>query len=174
MQREAKKRGESLNRGPRVPAELEAEVIKEELRPVVKEALTQDVRAAIGRLMGLWPLAAEAIQADLTSPDPIARREAYKTLARYTVGQTPLVAGNDETGGGLVVHFNLPRPAQASERSAEEPIPLATESTELRNCLVCGEDKPLEEFVDGSDRCEVCHERLKTKEREILEGTGAP
>jgi hypothetical protein len=172
------KRARSENGGDRhgttqVPKELQSKVLEEELRPVAREAITQDVRNSIKRLMGLWPLAAKAIEEDLQSSDPILRQRAYQTLARYTVGQTPLVADEGEGGQGITVHFNLPRPdapAPTAEPVEQKAIPAP--AAEVRQCLVCERDKPLEDFVDGSDRCSECHAALKEKEQAILRGSG--
>lgn len=130
-------------------------VMKTELAPIVREALTEDVLRAINTLVGLTPRAVQALMEDLESTDATIRQRAYTLLIKYTVGHPALIKADDSAGQGqMVVNFNLPRP------EAPDPAePAATEdAVALRTCDMCAEDKPEDEFVAGSARCQACFE----------------
>jgi len=149
--------------------DVTTKVIERELVPVVRAAITDDVMHAIHGIVGLLPIAEAALLEDLGSPDKILRQKAYTLLMRYTVGHGSLVPQTDPTPPGLVVNFTgMPRPA-------EQPAPVVmgpaiTEATvvgETLICNACAEQKPRDEFVGRSDRCEMCHEKLIGRAREL-------
>lgn len=137
-------------------------VMKTELAPIVREALTEDVLRSINQLVGLTPRAVQALSEDLDSPDTTLRQRAYTLLVKYTIGHPALVkADATEAGGQMVVNFNLPRPEeQPAPVDAEEPV-----EEELAACDMCGAEKPLSEFVAGSTRCTECFETWRQKIR---------
>lgn len=147
--------------------DLTERVIQDELRPVVREAITDDVLRAIADLLALTPTVVSKLREDLEDEDPTIRQKAYTLIAKYTMGQASLIpeeAGSDKQ---LVVNFELPRPdatPKAVEVEAEEI------ESETKPCDICGTDKPLAEFVDGSDRCSVCWEAQR---KEVEERFGA-
>ena len=141
-------------------------VMKAELQPIVRQALTEDVLRSISELVGLTPRAVQALHEDLESDDKTIRQRAYTLLIKYTVGHPALVK-NDEMDDTrqLVVNFNLPRP--------DDPPPtedLPAEAEELRSCDMCGEEKTEAEFAAGSSRCLTCFEEWK--ERVLAEVNG--
>lgn len=142
--------------------EVAHEVIQQELRPIVREALTEDVLRSIDNLIGLTPAAIRALEGDLASDDSKVRQRAYELVLRYTVGNQPIVNTDSQSERELIVNFNLPRPEGEAQ---EDEI---TESTAVRVCLVCDTEKPEHEFVAGSDRCTECHEKLQDKVKSIL------
>lgn len=138
-------------------AEIVREVYKDELGPVVREALTEDVLRAAQRLVGLTPAMVDAIEEDLNSSDKELRQRAYVLLARYTLGNQSIMPKDEQTAPSLQVSFNLPRPGEA-------PTPAeVTESIELRQCMECQADKPVSEFEGPSERCTVCHDAKRAE-----------
>lgn len=128
---------------------------RDELRPIVREAITQDVMDAISKLVNLTPTMVDAIAEDLESSDKTLRQRAYSLLARYTLGN-PSVAPQPETPdqAPMQVTFHLPRPGDAS------PTPVALETVDLRECVECKEHKMEADFVGASDRCQDCHDKM--------------
>lgn len=147
-------------------------VLQEELRPVVRESITDDTLKAIRDLIALTPEAVAAIQEDLASEDATIRQKAYTLIARYTIGHPAIVRPpEEEADKQLIVHFNIPRPEQHG--ATEEPEVIEAESAvplhddELRQCDMCGADKPITDFVAGSHRCVTCYEAQQEKARNL-------
>lgn len=128
-------------------------IMKDELRPIVREAINEDVLRAIEGMVGLTPAAVAALQEDLASEDSTIRQRAYSLVIKYTVGHPALVKDDITKAQEFNVTFNLPRPDQeALEASAQD-------DGELRECDMCHETKAWpEEFAAGSTRCTSCHE----------------
>jgi hypothetical protein len=142
------------------------EVMRETLRPVVREALTEDVLAAIAEMVGLTPKAVQMLKLDLEAEDSTVRQRAYTLLLKYTVGHPAVVQPSDaDPGKQMVVNFNLPRPADAQ---GEDSDIVSAEAESLRVCVVCAADKPESEFVANSDRCWDCHRQMQSKIEELL------
>jgi hypothetical protein len=145
------------------------EVAKEELRPIVREAITEDVLRAAGRLVALTPMMVDAIEEDLQSSDKILRQKAYSLLARFTLGNQSIAPQADAPAQQpMQVVFNMPRPG-----STDAPVPLPAEheddaapAEEVQECMECHDYKPLADFFGGSNRCIACHEELQAKVRE--------
>jgi hypothetical protein len=143
-------------------------VIQDELAPVVREAITEDVMQAVKKLVGLTPAVVNAIEADLSSDDAAIRQRAYTLVAKYTMGKDSLAApkeGDDQRQ--LNVQFNIPRPDTEDEPIKVESYTLNYDET--RTCDQCGEDKPINDFVSGSDRCAKCHQANSNKAQDLLE-----
>lgn len=137
-------------------------VMKDELRPIVREALTEDVLRAVEQMLGLTPRAVELLAADLESEDSTVRQRAYTLVTKYTIGHPALLKADDDAGAGqITVNFALPRPE--SEPQEPEQGAIGAESEELRTCDSCQEDKPESQFVAGSDRCRTCFEEQKAE-----------
>lgn len=147
------------------------EVAQEELRPVVRDAITEDVLRAIQDLVGLTPKVVAAITEDLTGDDPTLRQRAYTLIAKYTLGHPAIVRPPEEATGQLVVNVGLPRPSDAGSGSAPAIEGTAAEiSDDTRECDVCHTDKPVNEFVAGSNRCQQCHDEFQAAVRAKLDG----
>src|ERR1700749_2407424 len=71
------------------------EAIKENLAPVIREALTEETLKAVQRLISLTPAAVAAIEEDLAGDDPVLRQRAYTLLVKYTVGHPAIVKPDD-------------------------------------------------------------------------------
>lgn len=132
--------------------DIAQDVLRKELAPIVRQALTEDVLQAINSLVGLTPRAVQALHEDLECDDRVLRQRAYTLLFKYTTGHPALVKPDDTNDQSqIVVNFNLPRPDSVPEE-------LAADVVELRICDMCGEEKPETEFETGSDRCTPCFE----------------
>jgi hypothetical protein len=161
-----RKQGRAMGEANANPAHLSAlalkdvghEVAKEEIRPIVREALTQDVLEGIGKLVGLTSIMVEAIEEDLRSDDKYLRQKAYSLLARYTLGnQSVAPAAASAQAGPLQVIFQLPRPGDDGR-----PAVIA-QGEELKLCQECQVEKPADAFVTDSDRCQQCHDELHAR-----------
>lgn len=139
-------------------------IIEEEIRPLVRESITEDTLRAIGDMVALTPGAVEAIREDLASTDAAVRQKAYTLILKYTVGHQAIVRPPDEDRTQpLEIHFNLPRPGQAVDVDAD-----VVDATEVRTCDKCSEEKPLTEFVAESERCVTCFEEQQEEATRIL------
>jgi len=149
----------------REPEALRA-VVREEMRPVVREAITEDTYRALRDLVALTPRAVECIAEDLYGDDAMIRQRAYTLLAKYTIGHQAIVRPEEtEHGGQMIVNFNLPRPGDVAEGV---DAAVALESVELRTCDMCGTDKPITEFVANSQRCVECYEKQRDLARQLM------
>lgn len=131
------------------------EVIQQQLAPVVREAMTEDVLSAIQSLVGLTPAAVRAIEMDLGDEDSTVRQRAYTLLLKYTVGHPAVVQARDaDPNQQMVVHFNLPRPEAVVEADATEYV-----EDDLRTCDECGKEDVPGMFIGASDRCTACYDK---------------
>lgn len=142
-------------------------VVEEEIRPVVREALTQEIFNSIQQMTGLVPASIEALAADLASEDPKTRQKAYELVIRYTLGNTAVLKDDPERHQPLTVNFALPRPGQPE--GPAEPAEITADAEEVRECDTCGSSKPASEFVENSFRCKSCFETYQ-KQLEELRG----
>lgn len=133
-------------------------ILREELRPVIREAITEDIFKAIREMVRLTPEAVESLADDIRGDNANLAHRAAALVVKYTVGHASLVRPDDaENNGQLVVNFNLPRPD-------DEPAGLSDvegEATVLRTCDSCAQDKPEAAFVGTSTRCGVCFEQRR-------------
>lgn len=141
-------------------------VLKQELTPLVREAIDDDVLAAIGKMVGLTTKAVARLERDLDGEDAVIAQRAAALVVKYTVGHPALVKPVDETPQALTVHFNLPRPDGTVEAPAVDE-----EGEEITDfvCDQCGEERAAELRVAGSDRCEICFQATRAA---ILERHG--
>jgi predicted nucleic acid-binding Zn ribbon protein len=145
-------------------------VAQEELRPVVREAITEETMRAIQQMVGLAPAAIEALAADLVSPSEKIRQGAAKLILQYTVGNAP--SPEDDAARNLTVHFDLPRPEQTQEQIDDpEVIDAEVVDEPTKTCDSCGADKPVTSFVANSDRCSSCYEEQRKRADQLLADT---
>lgn len=131
------------------------ELLKEEMRPIVKEAITEDVLAGINALVSLTPRMVELIARDMESSDPYLAQKAYTLLARYTLGNASVAPQPAaQAAQPMQVQFLMPRPG---DTALEAPAV----AVELRTCVECNAEKPATDFVGASPRCQVCHDTLQ-------------
>lgn len=150
-------------------ADVAHQVIEEELRPVVREALTEEVLQAIARMVALTPRAVDRIGEDLENDDPAIRQRAYNLIAKYTLGHPAILQPKDaEAGRAMNINFNLPRPGDEVDESLTA---VPSEIEEVRECDQCHEDKPITQFIAGSDRCATCYHSNQERAEKLLEAT---
>lgn len=135
--------------------ELAQQVASEELRPYVREQITEDVIQAIGSMMGLSAKAVRTIERDLDDPDPQIRMKAATLVARYTMSdrlipELPKPALRVDLSG-------VPVP-QHDEAAPEPEVPPAPGT---RRCYSCDEERDEDEFESGAPRCRRCQAALK-------------
>lgn len=145
--------------------------VQEELRPVVREAITEDVLRAIADFVALTPEIVRAISEDLRSEDATIRQKAYSLVARYTLGHPSLVPQELEDNKNLTVHFNLPRPESGTAKDPTGELDLDVEAQVVRTCDTCNQEKPEAEFIAGSSRCADCYAQQRARADAIMEGT---
>ncbi len=165
------------------------EVMAEELRPVVREALTGRVLDSIGAMIDLLPLAQDALLEDLTAVraltndegevqyggdgEPIyvvdgdRRSKATALVLKYTVGQPGLAPQPEAPSQApMVVNFNgMPAPAGYTD-AVVDAIEIGMNE---RLCDTCEEVKDVTLFVGGSSRCEACHEANRARVQLAIE-----
>lgn len=159
--------------------EIARDIIREELRPVVREHLSADVLRAIGDLVELTPLLVAALKDDLEAQTPVydpetgeqrigadgtpvtrtdydRRARAASLLAKHTIGSAGLAPQPVNKPQPITVEFGgMPRP----DWDAAPP----------RTCEVCGASKPAAEFAGESARCQPCHDAIGDRARLTLE-----
>lgn len=140
------------------------DVIVEELRPVVREAMTEDVLRSIHQLVALTPTAIAALAEDLQSDDPVIRNKATTLTLKYTLGHPALIRPDDaDPGKQLVVNLNLPRPEQPEIVGDETHEGEAVEDAdEVRTCDKCLATKSIGDFAADSYRCTECWESQRS------------
>lgn len=146
------------------------DVIQEQLVPVVREALDQEVLNSLKQLVGLAPAAVAALQEDLASVNDKVRQNAYKLILQYSVGHPSLVKVDEDKHAPIQINFALPRPDDQPEMIDEAEV-VEEDAGDVRECDACGATKPASEFVDASDRCVECFNAQQRRAQEILEGT---
>lgn len=148
------------------------EVLAEEIRPVVREAITAEVLDAVHDLIGHLPKAITVAAQLLDHPDERIRYDAANLIMRHTAGNKSVVPDvNADAQRDLTVHFNLPRPDGPRQGDADE----GTGVIETKQCDSCGEHKPIgpEHFMGQSDRCVECFKRMQGIGQGIVERTGS-
>lgn len=152
--------------------DLVHETIKEEMRPVVREAITEDVMRSIMDLIALTPTAVSKLAEDLESDDSTIRQRAYTLVAKYTIGHPALVRPPDEDKTQpLVVRLETPQPA-AAEVPALEVAATEIDASDIRQCDMCEHDKPVKEFVANSTRCLECYAKQRAAAHEMIAEDG--
>lgn len=132
------------------------QVMAEELRPIVREAITHDVLQAIETLVGLNEDAIAVLKTQLESEDETIQQRAATLILKYTLGN-PSVAPppTEKAPAPMSVTFNIPRPGDMSQPEVEPG-----DAVELRQCGDCATEKPGDEFVGASTRCKDCFAAL--------------
>jgi hypothetical protein len=153
---------------PEAAEKATQELLREELRPLIRETITQDLLDSIHNLVGSLPDAIAAAIEDLnakgSSPEVLDRRQrAYTLLMRHSVGNANLVPDiNEGKRQALTVHFDLPRPGGLVHGEG------GTETIQTKECDTCHAHKPIDDFVGSSDRCQVCFDRMRDAAKELL------
>ncbi len=138
-------------------------IVAEELRPVVREAITEDVLKAIRDFVALTPEVVAAIREDLQSDDATIRQKAYSLVARYTLGHPALIPDDVSESKQLNVHFNLPRPDPEAAQEVPAEAAVKLDVADFKTCDICDVAKPERDFIAGSDRCADCYEKQRER-----------
>lgn len=139
------------------------QAVAEALKPVLREAITQETLDALGDLVKLTPSAVVALQEDLMSDDAGIRQRAYTLVIKYSIGHPSVIRPEEEAGHAPInFHFDVPRPETTEVVDTEVIV-----EGEDRACDRCGKVRPPEDFADGSDRCLPCwaEQRAEVGER---------
>lgn len=133
--------------------------MKEELRPIVREAITEEIMRGIQKMVHLVPDAVDALgEQVLDSEDRVIQSRAANTIIKYTIGHPALVQPKDGDGSKQInINFGLPRPDHIDAEVVEDA------PTETRVCDLCHEEKPTTEFIGESERCQSCVDEWKAK-----------
>lgn len=139
------------------------EVMRDELKPIVREALTDEVLHAIQALVNLTPLVVDKIKDDIEQDDDkTLRQRAYSLVAKYTLGNASVAPPpTDPAAAGMTVNFLMPRPGDQTPVAIEAQAD--SDAVELKRCRDCEQDKPATAFEANSDRCTQCHSALQAK-----------
>lgn len=154
------------------------QVLADEMRPIIREALTDEVLSSIDDMMGLMALSNKALSDALRAAtfefnedgtpmvdqngdrvvvaDHDTRLKAAAMVHRVTLLQPGLAPQPEQPDAApIVVNFgSMPAISQAVEGSAHEVIELDEGE---RLCDMCALPKPADEFVGSSSRCLECH-----------------
>lgn len=139
------------------------QVMADEIRPVVREAIDQDAIGAIKGMVGLAPAAILVLSELLKSSDEVTRSRAAQTIVKYTMGNALVTPPRADQGEKLVIINQLPdAPVRVDAESTSDDIPeLSTNDDELRRCDTCRLYKPLDQFPGGGPRCQQCLDERK-------------
>lgn len=172
------------------------DALKQELAPVMREALTADVLQGIGGMVGLLPLMIQGLQESLTAtklvldgegnivagpdgellwvPDHTERAKALALGLKYTVGQPGLAPQPEapEQAPITVIFPAMPAPTQQATDATAEELPQLAEGERL--CDICTTPKPAREFVGSSNRCLPCHAANGVRARAAIEERTKP
>lgn len=142
--------------------ELARAVAAAELAPYVREQISEDVITAIGGMLALTPKVVAVLEQDLVNPDPQIRMKAATLIARYSMGDRliPGDVGADNRISvsleGIAIPTGSAGPPQAADRDV-----VTVDATPIRECDVCGQGLPEEDFEAGAPRCRECQQQLK-------------
>lgn len=143
------------------------QVLAEELRPVIREAITEEVLAGVHQLIGHVPAAIQRAAELLDSSDETLRYQAAALILRHTAGNKNVVPDvNEGRQRDLHVTFALPRPQGPTQADGE-----STGVIETKECDSCGHTKTLDEFMGQSDRCKECFGKMQAIGQGIIERT---
>lgn len=159
------------------------EIMRAELTPIVREHLTPDVLSAIGDMVRLLPDTVRALAQEIngypaTDPDthlplqgpdghPILivdhdrRMKAIVAVHRATVLSPGLApqAPTSMAAPPVAINFGaIPRPDYTNGSAIPE-----------RACDICAAVKPETDFVEGSGRCQSCHDEIARSARALVE-----
>lgn len=138
------------------------ETAVEEIRPLVREAMTGSVLTAINTMVGLTPRAIEVLEQQMNSEDEVIAQRAATLFLKYTMGN-PSVAPppTEKAPAPMTVTFNIPRAGDPTDTTPSGPVELdVDDAEELRQCTDCSKHKSESEFVGASSRCQECFDGL--------------
>jgi hypothetical protein len=162
--------------------------VAEQVAPIVREALTEDILVQIQRFVHLIPAALDAVEKNLADEDADVRQKAATTLLRYTMGNPSVAPPSlEQTPAPLQIVFPIPRansigpargggiqpllsatPASAMPAAGMpvldvDPAQDDIDTCTKRTCMECSLDKCEDEFVGSSFRCKDCDRQLQER-----------
>lgn len=178
------------------------DVLAGELRPVVREHLTQAVLDSIGSMVDLLPLVHAALADDLVAVRTLRTHDGdiiygddgepiYEVDYDRRSRAVQIVLKNTVQHGGVAPQAEKPEMAPLTIHFDGMQAPLSVGAVTVdgaayeavvdlpagaRQCDSCGEIKPDDEFVGASDRCEACHAGARDRIQAAIEartGNGA-
>ena len=169
--------------------EIARKAVAEVAGNAAREAMTVDVLESIRDMLGMMPVLNAALADALGAANPVMGRDGYPVLdedgnvlmvpdydrrlkaaalvMKYTVGQPGLAPQVEAPeAAGLIVNFgSMPPVSQEIEGTAAEIVELEAGQ---RQCDICAEVKPADEFVGASSRCADCHSANETRARAAI------
>lgn len=134
------------------------EVLKEELRPIVREALTDDVLKGLGDLVEMVPDAVALLAQQIQSADELVAQRAATLIMKYTLGNQAIApASAEQAPAPMQVVFAMPRPGDAA------PTQIEAQAEELVTCAECAVEQPKSSMVANSERCQACHDEVQAR-----------
>jgi hypothetical protein len=136
--------------------------VREQVGPVVREALTDRVLEEIKVMTHLLPEALQTLQNNLLDEDPKIRESAAALILKYTLGNQTIAPKPEQSAPAFNISFGG-MPMQGEKMDAEDGSVLGDaveEANHERQCQECGEVKDAAEFVGESPRCLACHDRI--------------
>lgn len=126
------------------------DLFKEELRPYVREQITEGTIKGIAALVTLMPELVDSLRADLQSIDPVARGRAQQILSKYTMGFMDPKA--EAATRPLTIHMgSMPQPGDEKFDAAD-----AIATGVQQECETCHEIKDLSHYDAGATLCNEC------------------
>lgn len=171
--------------------EVAREILGEELRPAIREALTAEVLKGIGDMVELLPLLNDALRDSLTASrvvmnaegdivygddgeprmqaDSAERMKAAALVLKYTLGQAGLAPQPEAPEQApMIIQFpTMPPPPAWID--GDEPQELAALPEGSRECDICQTIKPANEFVAASNRCQTCQAAQRVRIQAAIE-----
>lgn len=147
--------------------EIGHKVIAEELRPMIRQALTDNVLDALTKLVGITPDIVARLAEDVNDEDPVVRQKAYGLVLRYVLGHGAVQPKDEAERATMTVLFeSMPRPAPDATSPEPPQLPepaVEVEADELKPCEDCNVEKPVTEFDNDAPRCRQCVAEYKAK-----------
>lgn len=165
------------------------DIIRQELTPVVREALSEAVLQSIADLVALTPMVVANLKDDLLAEethivdgemvvtvDYDRRAKATAQVAKFTIA-SPALAPQPEAADAqpLQVIIHTPRPSYDVDGNAVQAEDAAApEMLAAYECDICHQVRPGALFEQGSTRCKDCHAEIKARGLALLTAPAKP
>ena len=149
--------------------EIGKKILADELRPLVRDALTDNVLQSLLELVAVTPDVVARISEDVNSKDPVVRQKAYTLFMRYVLGHGAVQPKDEAAQGAFHIHFDsMPRPDGFGGGTDDDPeTQQLIDAIEVpdghRVCEDCQVPKPLDCFDEEAPRCDDCLGEYKRK-----------
>lgn len=142
------------------------EEMREKIAPVVREMLTEKVLLELEALTDLLPKAVARLALLLESDDDDTALKAATLLLKYTMGNSSIAPPPlEQSGTRLELNIGIPQQDGSQRNYVVEGEVVDGEiadapAAELRECMDCHQEKPAEDFMGQSQRCQQCHDEM--------------